>query len=150
MSARTVRSALLALAALAAAASFMARPAAAGSLVAARAIPAKAVIGAEDVRRAAQAAPGAVTDPVNAVGREARVTIFEGRPIRPGDLAAPALVERNDIVRLRFAAGPLEIAAGGRALDRGAAGERIRVMTLGARSVVSGVVETSGMVRVTR
>lgn len=127
-----------------------AAPAFADSLVAARAIKAKSVIAADDLREAKRDLPGAVSDPAEAVGREARVTIFEGRPIRPGDLTSPTLVERNDIVRLRFARGVLEIAVTGRALDRGAAGDRVRVMNLEGRSVVGGEVEAAGLVRVTR
>ena len=128
----------------------LAAPAAAESLVAARAIPARSVIAAEDLRFAAAQIPGALSDPAAAEGREAKVTIYEGRPIRAGDLSEPALIERNQIVRLRFLSGPLDIAADGRALDRGAAGERIRVMNLGSRAVVTGAVSADGEVFVSR
>ena len=46
----------------------------------------------------------------------ARVTLYPDRPIRPGDLAPPALVDRNQIVTLEYAAGPLVILTEGRAL----------------------------------
>ncbi|MEX2521103.1 MAG: flagellar basal body P-ring formation chaperone FlgA [Paracoccaceae bacterium] len=125
-------------------------PASAESLVAARAILAKTVVGVGDFRLAKAAIPGAITDPAQAEGMEARVTIYEGRPIRAGDLAPPALVERNAIVRLRFDSGSLHIATEGRALDRGALGERVRVMNLSSRSVVTGSIAGVGDVIVSR
>lgn len=128
----------------------LAAPAAAESLVAARSIPARSVIGPDDMRMATAAIPGALSDPAAAEGLEAKVTIYEGRPIRAGDLSAPALVERNQIVRLLFVRGPLEISADGRALDRGAAGDRIRVMNLASRAVVTGAVTGAGDVTVSR
>lgn len=120
--------------------------AAAESLVAARAIPVRTVIAAADLAAGADQVPGALVDPQNAIGRETRVTIFKGRPIRPGDLTEPTAVERNDVVQIRFTAGPLEITATGRALDRGARGDRVRVMNLETRSIVGGVVAAQGLV----
>lgn len=128
----------------------LAVPASAESLVATRAILAKTVVGVGDFRPAKAVIPGAITDPADAEGMEARVTIYEGRPIRAGDLIPPALVERNEIVRLRFSSGTLLIATEGRALDRGALGDRVRVMNLSSRSVVTGSVAGIGDVIVSR
>ncbi|MFN3259467.1 MAG: flagellar basal body P-ring formation chaperone FlgA [Pikeienuella sp.] len=128
----------------------LAAPLGAESLVASRAIPARSVIGPEDLRVAAAAIPGALSDPAAVEGMETKVTIYEGRPIRAGDLVPAAIVERNQIVRLRFERGPLEIAADGRALDRGAVGERIRVMNLASRVIVTGDVAETGDVIVSR
>lgn len=127
-----------------------AAPASAESLVAARAIAAKTVLDAADIRLAETEIPGALADPAAAIGMEARVTIYAGRPVLPGDLGPPALVERNDIVRLSFEAGGLAIDTEGRALDRGALGERIRVMNLASRAVVSGAVAGPAAVSVSR
>lgn len=120
------------------------------SLVATRSILARSVIGAEDIRVAAAAIPGAMTDASEVVGMEAMVTIYEGRPVRRGDIGAPALIERNDIVRLRYRAGPLDISTEGRALDRGAEGDRVRVMNLASRSIVAGTVSGAASVEVAR
>lgn len=120
------------------------------SLIANRSILAKTLIGPGDFRLAAAEIPGAVSDPKEVIGKEALVTIYQGRPIRPGDLGPPALVDRNDIVRIHFLSGPLDIATDGRALDRGAMGERVRVMNLASRTVVTGAVTGSGSVSVTR
>lgn len=128
----------------------LAGTAGAESLVAARAIVGNTIVSEADIRFARNDIEGAVSDPAAVVGREARVTIYAGRPIRAGDFRAPALVERNDIVRLRYRSGGLVIEADGRALGRGAAGERISVMNLTSRTTLSGVVRNSGYVEVSR
>jgi len=128
----------------------LAGPVSAESLIAARAIVGSSIVGEADIRIARRKIEGALTDPASVVGREARVTIYAGRPIRAGDLRAPALIERNDIVRLRYRSGGLIIEADGRALGRGAAGDRISVMNLTSRTTLSGLVRENGYVEVTR
>jgi flagellar basal body P-ring formation protein FlgA len=83
------------------------------------------------------------------VGQEARVTVFAGQPILAEDFAAPALVERNQIVALVYVHGALQIMTEGRALGRAGAGERVTVLNLGSRATVQGVVTGSGVVEVT-
>ncbi|QYK41577.1 MAG: flagellar basal body P-ring formation protein FlgA [Paracoccaceae bacterium] len=123
-------------------------PAVADSLVASRTIRAAAVIGPEDVALSAADQPGALSDPADAVGLEARVTIFAGRAIRAGDLALPAVVERNQIVPLLFRSDGLVIQTEGRALGRGAVGDTLRAMNLTSRVVVAGRVAPDGTIRV--
>ncbi|RMH52163.1 MAG: flagella basal body P-ring formation protein FlgA [Alphaproteobacteria bacterium] len=120
------------------------------TLVAARPIRAMTLIGPADVTLLPGATPGALSDPEAAIGREARVMLYPGRPIRPGDVGPPALVERNGRVTLRYARGGLEIATEGRALDRAGLGETVRVMNLDSRIVVSGTVAGPGLVEVSR
>jgi flagella basal body P-ring formation protein FlgA len=86
--------------------------------------------------------------PVLAVGMEARVAIYAGRPVRAQDLGAPALVERNQLVPLIYLSGGLAISTEGRALARGAAGEVIRVMNLSSRNTVNGRVGPDGAIYV--
>lgn len=126
----------------------LAAPAAADSVVAARLLRSQTVIAAEDVMLRAEDMPGALADPTAAVGKEARVNIYAGRPVRPEDLAAPALVERNQVVTLNYSSGGLNIATDARALDRAGPGERIRVMNLASRSTVTGIVMVDGTVNV--
>ncbi|MFN4159276.1 MAG: flagellar basal body P-ring formation chaperone FlgA [Gemmobacter sp.] len=121
-------------------------PAAADSVIAARTIRALSLLGPEDVTLVAAALPGALTDPREALGLEARVTLYAGRAIRAADLGPPALIERNQVVPLIFRAGGLTIAAEGRALGRGGAGDAVRAMNLASRSVVTGRVGPDGAV----
>lgn len=127
----------------------LAAPAAAESVVATRAIPAQTRIGPGDVILVAAEIAGALTSLDAALGQEARVMLYPGRPVRAGDVAPPAAVERNQIVVLRYRSGPLTILAEGRALDRAAQGERIRALNLASRSTVGGTVQADGTIDVT-
>ncbi|WP_377191521.1 flagellar basal body P-ring formation chaperone FlgA [Ruegeria meonggei] len=113
-----------------------------------RTIRAKEVITAADLGIKPQQVPGAVANPETLIGQEARVALYPGRPIRQGDIGPPALVDRNDLVVLVFDRRPLSITAEGRALGRGAVGDRIRVMNLSSRTTVSGFVRPDGQIEV--
>jgi flagella basal body P-ring formation protein FlgA len=118
------------------------------SVVAARTIRAQTVIGPDDLTLADTALPGALTQMAEALGLEARTTIYAGRPVRAADLGLPAVVERNQIVPISFIAGGLAIHAEGRALARGGVGDVIRVMNMESRTTVSGRVTADGRVMV--
>ncbi len=124
--------------------------AAAETLVAARTLRPASVIGPGDLALIDEVHPGALRNPREAIGQEARVALYAGRPIRPGDIGPAAVVERNGIVALIYRRGPLAIATEGRALDRGAPGEAIRVMNLASRTTVTGVIGSDGSVHVAR
>ena len=49
-----------------------------------------------------------------------KVALYPGRPILESQLGAPALIERNAVVRMPYARGALSIVTEGRALDRAA------------------------------
>lgn len=125
-----------------------AQVAAAQTVVPTRAIRAQTVIAASDVALEEAASPGALAELEAAIGREARVTLYPGRPIRPDQIGVPAVVERNQIVRMVFTEGSLNITVDGRALDRAGPGELVRVMNLGSRQVVTGFVRGSGIIEV--
>ena len=120
----------------------------ADTLVATRTIVANEVLLAEDIRLTTDDIPDALRDHGSAIGLAARRTIFQGRPIRAADLGPPALVDRNQLVLLVFRVGGLSIETEGRALDRGAPGDRVRVMNLASRTTVTGTVDLLGAVRV--
>jgi flagellar basal body P-ring formation protein FlgA len=126
----------------------LAAPVSAESLVATRTIRAKSLVAAEDLALVSAELPGALSDPGLAVGLEARVAIYAGKPVRPGDLGPPTLVERNQLVTLVFLSGGLAISTEGRALARGSEGDDIRVMNLGSRNTVTGRVGPDGAVYV--
>ena len=126
----------------------LAGPAGAETLVPSRTIRAQDIIAAEDLLVIARTTPGALSDPLEAVGLEARTTLYANRPIRPGDIGAPALIDRNQIVPLNYVTGGLRILTEGRALARGGAGDVIRVMNLSSRTTVSGRIAADGSVHV--
>ena len=82
------------------------------------------------------------------VGQEARVALFAGRPIPYENVGPPALVDRNQIVPLRFQTGVLTITSEGRSLERGGIGDRVRIMNLSSRSILFGFVQEDGSIEV--
>lgn len=127
----------------------IATPAGADVVLAGRTLRAGTLIGAGDVVvSAAPAVPGAASHPDQAVGLEARVTLYAGRPVPLANLGQPAMVERNGLVTLVFRRGGLEIRADGRALARASEGDEVRVMNLASRGTVTGVVVAPGLVLV--
>ncbi|MCB1352115.1 MAG: flagellar basal body P-ring formation protein FlgA [Rhodobacteraceae bacterium] len=124
-------------------------PPSAQAVVPVRAIRGTNIVGAEDVEIAKDKdLPGAIHALEDVVGQEAKVTLYPGRPILRGQVGAPALVERNAVVRMIYEQGPLNITADGRVLDRGGVGETVRVMNLSSRQIVAGTVEADGSVKV--
>jgi flagella basal body P-ring formation protein FlgA len=115
-----------------------------------RAIRSQTVLAAEDLALADEAVPGAIAAIEDAVGLEAKVALYPGRPILLSQVGAPALVERNAVVRMSYMHGPLRIVTEGRALDRAAAGEAVRVMNLASRQTVTGTVARDGSIEVSR
>jgi len=122
--------------------------AAADTLVAARTIRSLSILGPEDLALVAGSVPGTLSDPAEAVGLEARVVLYAGRPIRAADVGPAALIERNQVVLLEFRSDGLAISTEGRALARGGVGDVIRVMNLASRSTVTGVVGSDGTILV--
>jgi flagella basal body P-ring formation protein FlgA len=120
----------------------------ADTLVATGTIRSQGLIGPADVMLIEGDTPGALSDPLDALGMEARVNLYPGRPIRAADLQPPAVIERNEIVTLQFRQGGLLILTEGRALDRAGVGERLRVINLSSRSTVSATVLSAGLVEV--
>ncbi|WP_366523030.1 flagellar basal body P-ring formation chaperone FlgA [uncultured Tateyamaria sp.] len=94
--------------------------------------------------------PGVFDRMSDVVGQEARVALYAGRPIPFDAIGAPAIVNRNQIVPLFFNTGGLSITTEGRALERGGAGDRVRVMNLNSRATLFGFVQEDGSIKVTR
>ncbi|SIO31893.1 flagellar basal body P-ring formation chaperone FlgA [Vannielia litorea] len=123
-----------------------AAPLRAEMVVATRTIPAGSVLEAPDMALREGSATGAVAHPDEALGLEARVALYPGRPIRAADLGPPALIERNQLVTLVYRRSGLLIATEARALGRAGAGDIVKVMNLASRSTVTGQVDAAGRV----
>ncbi len=125
-------------------------PAVAGAdtLVAARTVRSLAVLGPDDLALVPGDIPGTLSSPADAVGMEARVVLYAGRPIREGDVGAAAVVERNQLVTIAYDSGTLRIATDGRALARGGVGDAIRVMNIASKTTITGTIGADGAVHV--
>ena len=104
----------------------------------------------EDVVLNSRDIPGGVSDMNDIIGMEARVALFAGRPIRPGDIGFPAVVERNQLIPLLYEQNGLLITTEGRALGRAGPGDRIRVMNISSRSTVTAQIGADGVAYVAR
>lgn len=93
--------------------------------------------------------PGAFDRITDVAGQEARIALYAGRPIPFDAVGPPAIVNRNQIVPLRFLASGLTITTDGRAMERGGIGDRIRIMNLQSRATLFGIVQSDGSIRVT-
>ena len=91
---------------------------AADTVVPAQVIRPRTVISADQIAVRPVSIVGAIADPTQVIGMEARVALYPGRPIRMGDVGAPAVIERNQLVSLVFENAFLNIATEGRALGR--------------------------------
>ena len=120
----------------------------ADSIVATRIIRAQSIVTEDAISFSMSNFEGAIVNPSEVLGLEARTTIYPGRPIRHDDVGPPALIERNEIVTLIYTSNGLSILTEGRSLSRAAAGERARVMNLSSRKSVSGIVRPDGSVMV--
>lgn len=124
--------------------SLMAGPVVAETLVASHTMRPRHVLGPGDLDLLPDTMPGAVSDPSLLLGKEARVALYQGRPVRLADVGPPAVVERNQIIELSYEVAGLTITTEARALDRAASGETIRVMNLASRSTVSALIQEDG------
>jgi flagella basal body P-ring formation protein FlgA len=115
-------------------------------ILAARTIPANSVIASQDIVVKPGDIAGVAALPADVIGKETRVAVYAGRPLRLADIGPPAVIERNQIVPLIYEQAGLRIVAEGRSLSRAGAGERVRVMNLSSRSTVTGRTGPDGRV----
>lgn len=123
-------------------------PAFGQSVVALSGIRAQTVITAQMVALAEADTLGAYTALAQVIGMEARINIYPGRAIMLDALGAPAILERNQNVVMRFTRGALTIYSEGRVLDRAGVGERVRVMNMDSKTVIFGRVGADGVIEV--
>ncbi len=127
---------------------FTATSAAADILVPNRTIRPGDIIVASDLGTVQGSRPDSFSFPADVVGQEARVALYPNRPIKFDQIGPPALIERNQIVSLRFQGTKLAISTEGRSLERGGVGDRIRIMNLSSRTTIFGFVQEDGSVKV--
>lgn len=127
---------------------FSATSAQADYVVPTRTLRANAIITEMDVTLATGAVPNSHESVVAVIGQETRVTLYPGRPILLDETGPPAVVDRNQIVRVEYRRNGMSIAAEARALERGAIGDSIRIMNLSSRTTLFGWIQADGTVLV--
>lgn len=73
-------------------------PCDAETVVAAHTIRPQTILTAQDLVVSPAQTIGAFSDAAELIGLETKTALYAGRPIRPGDVGPPAIVDRNQIV----------------------------------------------------
>lgn len=89
-----------------------------------------------------------ILDKRQIVGLVPRRIMQAGKPVQPNDLEPPMLVGKGQNVILTLENGGMVLTATGKALQKGVAGDVIRVMNTASNHVVEGVVTAAGKVTV--
>jgi flagellar basal body P-ring formation protein FlgA len=112
-----------------------------------------ATLSADDIdmtkmRRDRVAADVAI-QPTQMIGKATRRPIQAGTPVRLGDLEAPILVHKGDLVTIQLATATLQISVQGKALEDGAKGALVQVANTKSNRVIDAAVVAPGTVAVT-
>jgi flagella basal body P-ring formation protein FlgA len=122
-----------------------------GVVVARHALPAGAVLSADDVEARTQASTSLpldyLSDPAQAIGLTVRRAVPAGTLLAGAALESPELIARGALVTLVSGSGSVHVKSEGVALEGARVKGRIRVKTPSGR-IVEGIVEASGEVRV--
>ncbi len=92
----------------------------------------------------------AVTDPAKLAGMQVRSLLTEGRPVMTQSVMEPLVVNRGDLVTIRYLDGALELSSPGRALANAHRGQDVRIVNLVSNTTVSGIASADGIVEVSR
>jgi flagella basal body P-ring formation protein FlgA len=121
-------------------------------LVAARDLSPGTPVKAEDVtqveRNLAAVGPDSVDVPERLVGMVLARRVPAGQVLTTRDFRLPPVIERDDVIQVRYRSGALKITGLGRAQAPGAPGERIPVINLSSGKVVHAVIVDSRTVEV--
>lgn len=112
------------------------------NLVAAQTIPAGDRIAPENVEGEAS------SEEADLFLREARRTIYAGQPVTHENTRRHRIIERNQLVTVRYQQGSLEISMPARAMEAAAAGDLLKMMNTDSRELLTGVVQDDGWVLV--
>ncbi len=114
-------------------------------LVASKIIRAGSILSASDIVTPDNHA--ALRRAVDIIGMETTRTLYKGQAIDTVTLRTPTLIKRNAIVQMEYIKGPMTISAEGRALDKGGLGDRVRVMNLTSKRIVTVIVTGTDSVK---
>jgi flagella basal body P-ring formation protein FlgA len=98
--------------------------------------------------RAERAAPDAIADVRELIGKTPRRTLRAHEPVRGGDVQAPVVVRKSDLVTIVIETPTMRITAQGKALEDGALGAAIRIANTKSSRVIEAVVTGPNLVAV--
>lgn len=91
---------------------------------------------------------GTVVDEQALIGMTPRRFAIAGRPLRAGDMTAPKIISRGDLVTVILDEGVLSLTAKGKALENGSKGDLIRVVNTSSNITIEALVTGVNEVRV--
>lgn len=89
-----------------------------------------------------------IRTPDAAIGKIARRTLLPGKPIPLGYIRDAELIKQGKQVRIVFSEGPLTISGVAVALQSGGAGDLLSLRNVDSGTVIKGVVQADGSVRI--
>jgi len=92
--------------------------------------------------------PQNIIDKDKIVGKEAKRPLKEGKIISDRDIGTKIVIKKGEVVNMMYVTNSMQIAAKVEALSNGSAGERIEVMNIKSKKVVTAEVIDSQTVRV--
>lgn len=116
-----------------------------------RAVAMNEVLGAADIETItlprSRLASDTLTEASQLIGKSAVHVLRPDQPVRAGDVQAPLLVRKGDLVTIALRTPNMELTAQGKALEDGAAGANIRVTNTQSKRVIDVTVDGPGLVR---
>lgn len=89
-----------------------------------------------------------VTDIDGLLGMQVRRVLAQGRPVMTQSVIKPLVIDRGDLVEIRFRDGLLDLSAPGRALASAHEGQEIKIVNLASNNSVIGIATANGIVEV--
>lgn len=116
-----------------------------------RAVAMNEILGAADIEAITlprnRLAPDTLTEASQLIGKSAVHVLRPDQPVRAGDVQAPLLVRKGDLITIELRTPNMQLTAQGKALEDGAAGESIRVTNTQSKRVIDVTVEGPGLGR---
>jgi flagellar basal body P-ring formation protein FlgA len=91
-----------------------------------------------------------LTDARQVVGKQVRRVLSPGRPIQSASIIRPLVIERGDLVEIRFSDGQLALSSPGRALGDAHEGQDIRIVNLISNKTVTATATGNKTVEILR
>lgn len=89
---------------------------------------------------------GTISEPAQLIGTVARRALSPGQPLKQGDIAAPDLVDRNQLVTVTYEVPGMSLTLRGRALASGVLGAVVAVQNSTSKKTIEAVVTGPGRV----
>lgn len=90
--------------------------------------------------RQANVLPSMLMDADKLAGRTPRRGLLAMKPVSAGDVQAPRLIKKGDLVTMELDTGVIRLTAKGKAMDDGAEGEAVRIMNTNSKQIIDAIV----------